>query len=316
MTGIDGPEPATAFLRVSLDQEVITSFSTGPTFQQEIIVPEDVLMGEHLLTLEFPAQGAYHGASTSIPVEIIQARPRLDLHSPDLNFLPRSIPISGSVLSELGPVRNAAVDLRLGGRSVSLRTDEQGRFSSSLPVSLGDLFVGSQTLEVTLRPAEPWHQTVTQQVDLFIVNVTNLSIISLVSIYLLVVAGVVWRRQRKSNSYGPVHAPATSPSDVTSALVPGPTDPIASSPYLGPDTPRGRIVGAYHRTARLLERRLAVSLQPCYTLRDFLRSTGYRASSAFADLSEATERALYAVHGPGEEEVQQAQRLAREVEEE
>lgn len=324
---VDGPEPPTVFLRVLLEEDMIASFSSGPTFQQEVMVPADVLLGDHLLTLELPPQSVYQGASTSAAVEIVRARPRLELDSPTLNFLPRSIPISGEAASELGPVRNGVVGLGFRGKSSSLLTDDQGRFSGSLPMSLGDLFLGSQKLEVTLGPVEPWHQRVTQQSDLFIINVTNLSILGLVSIYLLVVAGILWRRHRQVRRYDPVGGPGTMPYGGDRTLAPGaPAGASAIPPYPGPDTPRGRIVGAYQQAARFLEDRswrtqsleetMAVSFRPCNTLRNFLRNLEFRASPAFVDLTEAAEQALYAVQGPDEEEVQQAERLARTVEQE
>jgi len=279
-------------------------------------MPVDVLLGKHPLTLEFPPQGVYEGASTSTTIEIVQARPRLELSSPALNFLPRSIPVSGEAASKLGPVRNGVVSLRFRGKSASFLTNDHGRFSGSLPISLSDLFIGSQKLEVTLQPVEPWHQGMTRQSDLFIINVTNLSILSLVSIYLLVIAAIPWRRHRQPWPNAPVGVPGTGASANARVPATGRTGTASIPTYLGPGTPRGRIIGAYQRAALFLEGTLAVSVGPYNTLRDFLRALGIRVSSAFADLTEATERALYSVQGPDEEEVQRSERLARTVEQE
>ena len=83
--------------------------------------------------------------------------------------------------------------------------------------------------------------------------------------------------------------------------------------YLNPVTPRGRIVSAYNRAARLLESSLAVSFRWHFTLRDFLRAVGLHVGSAFAEVTELAERALYSSRATDESEAQRAEELAKSV---
>jgi hypothetical protein len=204
----------------------------------------------------------------------------------------------------------------LGRNRVFLRTDEQGRFSGSLPVSLNELVFGPQDLEVILQPNEPWHQEVTESFTLLTINMTNLGVLSLVSVYLAVMGGIAWRRQRHLELPAPVGGPETSPSADTGNLAPHPAGPIAFPPYLNSDTPRGHIIRAYYRAARCMEGRLAVSLRPYYTLRNFLQALGPGANSAFAELTQSTEHALYGIQGPEEAEALRAEWLAEDIEKE
>ena len=201
--------------------------------------------------------------------------------------------------------------LKLRDNQTTVRTDDRGRFSGSLALSLGQLFLGPQTLQITVQPGEPWHSAISTQVAVFIVNVANLGVLSIAVSYFAFLLAMIWRRQRYRSSPVPAHEPAP--------LLPGTqgtpvVTPLVSAPawaYIDPNTPRGRIVSAYHRAARFLESDLGVSFQPHYTFRDFLATIGSHVRTAFAELTRITERALYGVYGYDEQEARHAEELAR-----
>ena len=315
VTTVAGPDPATLFLRVLLAEDVVASFFTTVAFEQDVTIPGNVLLGQHVLTVELAPQGLYEGASASAPIEVVQASLSLKVSSPAITFLPRKVGISGEVTSALGPVRNAIVDLELGDARTTVRTDDQGRFSGSVGLSAGHLFLGRQTLHVTVQPAEPWHSAIAEQVTLFIINGANLAVLSMAAIYVALVLTMVWRRYRRRRSFAPAEgrtpsSPGTPSEPITDTLIP------PTWAYIDPDSSRGRVVSAYHRAARLLESSQAVSFYPYFTLLDFLIAIGSRVSKAFVELTSVAERALYAARGTGEEEAQRAEGLARAVQEE
>ncbi|HZA24977.1 MAG TPA: hypothetical protein VFA32_20675, partial [Dehalococcoidia bacterium] len=140
VTAVDGPDPVIVFLRVLLDQDLIASFSAPAAFEQNIKIPATALLGQHVLTVELLPKGRYAGTSASEDLEIIQASSHLIVRSPLVTFLPQSIPASGEVTSNLGPLRNAKVTLRLAGAQTQLQTDDEGQFSGSVGLSLSSLF--------------------------------------------------------------------------------------------------------------------------------------------------------------------------------
>lgn len=334
VTAIDGPDPVTVFLRVLLDQNLIDSFSTTAAFQQNIEIPATTLFGRHVLTVELPPQGRYAGRSASkevelIPqeryagtsastgLEIIQASSQLTVRSPLLTFLPQSIPASGEITSVLGPLRDPKVMLRVGDAQTQLQTDDQGQFSGSVDLSLSNnLFLGPQTLEVTVQPAEPMYGVLTQRITLFIINITNLAILSMVALCIPSALTMAWRKQHNNQTFTASGSPALPIYSVPGvSVIPG-LPLVESRTYVDTSSTRGRVVFAYHSAARFLELSLAMAFLPSFTLRDFLIAIDSQANAAFTDLTSLAERALYATQHMDEGEARRAERLAQTVQEE
>lgn len=333
VTAVDGPDPIRVFLLVFLDQDLIASSWTTAAFQQDIKIPATILLGRHVLTVEMPPQGRYAGTSTSIEVEllplgryagtsasqsleIIQASSHLTVRSPLLTFLPQSIPASGEVISVLGPLTNAKVMLKLGESQTQLQTNEQGQFSGSVDLSLSNLFLGPQTLEVAVQPADPMYGVLTQRVTLFIINVTNLAVLSMVALCIPSALTMIWHKQRNNQTFTTSGSPAIPNYGAPGvSVIPG-LPPAEYWMHIDTSSPRGRVVFAYHNAARFLELSLAMAFLPSLTLRGFLATIGSQASAAFTDLTSLAERALYATQRMDEEEARQAEGLARAVQEE
>ncbi|MFQ5813468.1 MAG: hypothetical protein ACE5I2_09830, partial [Anaerolineae bacterium] len=247
VTSPDGPDPSTVTVHILLDEEVLDTFTGPVAFQREVRLPENTLIGTHPLTLVVPSQGLYEGSQFQGHIEVLLAHPRLTVRSPAVAFLPRSLPISGYLISELGPLQGSRVTLQMGGAQEEVRTNEEGRFHGSLELPLTALLLGPQSLTVTVDPQEPWHQGVSQQVRLFVVNVFGLSMVVLVVGYLLAVALLRWGRPTLARP-----APVTTPGLAT---VPRPPQPQHGGPgpraalqpwaFLDAESPRGRVLAAY-----------------------------------------------------------------------
>ena len=74
-----------------------------------------------------------------------------------------------------------------------------------------------------------------------------------------------------------------------------------------------RVIAAYFSSVRFLEASRAVSMQPYFTLRDFLSAMGERMGNAFPELTALAERALYAAHALEDSDVVRAEELTARV---
>ena len=310
---LDGPPPASSLVRVLLNKEVIASFQSEEGFERDIDVPANATVGLHILTVELPPHELYAGATASRGLEIVKASPQLQINSPFLALPRRSIFVSGELASSLGPLRDARVDLMIQGSQTSLRTDELGRFSGSIESSPGQLFLGPQWVVVMVHPSEPWHSSITESVRLVMLNVANSAFLLIAASSIFTALFLAWRRRRMRLPIATPAAPIPAAVSTSSGATAATSLYRFAQAYFDPVTPQGRIVSAYNRAARLLESSLAVSFQWHFTLRDFLRAVGLRVGSAFAEITELAERALYSSKDPDENEAQRAEELAKSV---
>lgn len=257
-----------------------------------------------------PGQGALEEPI----LEVLLVTPQLSVRSRVFSFLPRRLKISGNVTSELGPLQNASVTLELGDRSQQVKTDDQGKFSGSITPPLTRLLLGPQTLVVTVDPEEPWSRSVSQEVSLFIVNVANLGILSLVLSYLGAALFLTIRRRRMREGM-PSEGAKRITEDID--MEDGPPQTIEAAAPAWSITQLGRsqnlVIAAYFSSVRFLEASRAVSMQPYFTLRDFLSAIGERMGNAFPELTAIAERALYAAHALEDSDVVRAEELAARV---
>jgi hypothetical protein len=183
-------------------------------------------------------------------------------------------------------------------------------------LSLSNLFLGPQTLYVTVRPAEPIYGVLTKRVTLFIINVTNLAVLSIVAFSIPSALTIAWRKQHNNRALTAADSQGLPATNVPMASVTPASPPAESWAYIDPDSPRGRVVSAYHSAAQFLELSSEMAFLPSFTLRNFLIAVSSQASAAFIDLTGLAEHALYATQPMDEEEARRAERLAQAVREE
>ena len=314
-TSLDGPDPLQAQLRLLLDDSVLGEFAGALPFQYTVTLPADTLEGEHLLSLEFPAQGLYAAASVMRTIEVVRVSPNLSVHAPGVTFLPRALKVSGTVTSAIGPLQDTRVVFGIGDDTTVVTTDARGRFSGSLDLPLMRLLLGPQSLQVKVDPEEPWHSPVQREVRVFIVSVTSLGLLALLVSYVGVLATLGWRRRRTA-APSTVTMPLPHLQEPVYGAVREPHGRVHVPFFAKPGSLKARIVSSYYSSAYLLAARRAVRLLPSFTLRDFLRAVGMQIRSAFAELTRLAEHALYRSPEPEEAEVRRAEELSEQVKEE
>ena len=313
VTSRDGPDLAQAQLRLLLDDSVLGEFTGALPFQYTATLPPDTLEGEHRLRLEFPAQGPYTASSAELPVQIARARPEVSVHAPGVAFLQRTLKVSGTVTSVFGPLQGARVALGLEDDVTTVRTDAGGNFSGSLDLPAMALFLGPRSFRVKVEPEEPWYGPVRREARVFIVNATNLGLLSISAVYVLLLAGFAWRRRRAVTLPRALETPSPRLPGPGYAAVEELREGVWVPFFAEPGSPKARIVSSYYSAAHLLGARRSVPLLPSFTLRDFLRAVGAQVKSAFAELTGLAEGALYRSREPEEGDPQRAEELSEQV---
>jgi len=267
-------------------------------------LPPDLPPGTYTLVLR--AREGSAGGEARVPLEV-QALPiRVDLKAPRLLWFRRAVPLEGTARSERGPVTGARARARLGPREAWTVTDEAGRFRLSLPLPWWDLLPGPRTVWVEVWPREAWLRSTVVEVRFLPLSPFYLLLVGLA---LGVGVALAWRRP------GAIPRPSPAPPP----LEEGPEAPPSMSPPAPAPRPLSlppgaeRVLRAYLRALRAVERRTGVRLVPSMTLREFLRAVEGRVSPAFARLTALAERVLYGRPPFPPEWEGEAQRLAHEV---
>ena len=177
---------------------------------------------------------------------------------------------------------------------------------------MAKLRLGSQTLDVSVRPVEPWNSPIDERTNLFIFTLANLAVISAAVTYILVAIGLSWRSGLLRVT-APLPEGAGPTGDNLGAIPAFAADSAVYMELIVPNTPRGRVMHSYHLAARFLATSLEISYQPYFTLRDFLSAIGSVLSSPFAGLTNMAERSLYSTEGVGETDAQRAEDIADTV---
>lgn len=310
----DGPSTDSVNLRVLLDDQVIHSFVSSSRFDQTVTMPDDTTLGMHVLSLDIQESGRYGAAIKKRRLEVIQAEPQMTLQAPHFALIPKTISFSGEVSSGFGPAMGATVNLRLGDSRTTVRTDRQGNFSGSLTAPSGSLLIGTQHIDVSVSPAEPWNAHLVQRANLFIVSIASIVAILSTIGYIAFALVMAWRRGALRFDRSPKQE-AELAGIVPEMIQPSVSTPapVAVTPSIDPTSPQGRVFSSYLLASRYLAESLSIPYQAYFTMRDFLDAVRSLVSSPFVRLSRITEQSLYSDRPTQEEDVELANELANSV---
>jgi hypothetical protein len=306
--------PQAGSFNVKLGDANLTEFVEENPFEQEIILPENLLEGEYELSVEFPAQGIYEEAVFTREIQIFRVRPKVEIQTPSLLIFPRTLDVEGKVTSIFGNVEEASVRVYLGDNASSVRTDSDGNFSLSLDLSLTAFYLGPQSLRTEVIPEEPWHIPANTPTKVTIINIVDMGLLAMIVIYILVFIGFA-KKRRKEQSTGPTVG-VGMPSGiqgVVNRLVQQPDTFLPTSVEI--KGLRAQIMTSYYNAARTLEVRLNISFRPNLTLRDFLALVESQAGETFAKLTRLAEQALYRSRDPESYDPESAEDFAKMIQE-
>jgi len=312
--------PVARNLEIYIDNVLTDEFTSSGAFTRTIILAPDIKPGRHTVTVSAEAQGRYAPFFTDAFLEVRKADVRLGLNLPRVIFIPGGIDLNGGVSSDLGPLQGALVSVSSGKAMHEFRSSTDGSFQEKMRLPFEFGLVGSETLEVTVFPTEPWNQPLIVAERVFVIN----SITGGVFMVLILVMGVLlprklkiraWHPSRRRKSLQPVVSGRVETPPVYSDLAGAPFPDDAGRNAMAVE-PRGRILSWYTLILRLAQQFARVVLKPQHTLREFVAEAGKALGPLAGYLMEFTrvvEKLLYSRSKPTEADVIRSEQLRRRL---
>lgn len=293
---------------VLLNEKKLAEQKTSGPFSFEIMPPVTIPTGPGTLTVEVSPLGRYSGAIEHQNVTVSSLPINFNIQTPSIVLLPGEIQISGSIYSQLGPVKNAPVSCNFRKSSITVKTSEDGSFNAFLKAPLDFLLVGPQEISIDVIPRESWATTNTISRRVFAINPLNtgLVLVILLSLWLIVRRRSLLHKDAEGQvlPQETVNIPVVTPSRKPEPL---------------PQSIKGQILAAYQSTLAIVEKITGVIMSPDVTLREFLemlRLPSQTVSDNFTELTAMTETTLYSTSRPGKDTASRAHELAVNIKEE
>jgi len=308
-------------IEISLDNAPFVESEVPAAFTQKISLPADTAIGNHLITVSGLADGRYSPVVANVNLAVVKAVPvLLTTKLPFAALIPGSFNVRGKLISSIGPVSQALVTITFGGKQVNAVSNNDGTFSAVIRNSMGFGLFGSQSLQITATPMEPWQTFVTASHNVLTVYVVNCSVFFLILVFLGIILPrrlkfrIVAMAKKKLPQTVVVTAPDLSASAVSSIAA----DLVAGIGRRDESTPVGRLFYWYRIVIRLVQKVSGLLLKPNQTLREYISDSGQATGSTGKIILEFTrivEKVLYSPHQVTEDDIKNGQRLARKARE-
>ncbi|MFC2004378.1 hypothetical protein ACFLUK_02430, partial [Chloroflexota bacterium] len=306
---------------IYIDDVFVNEITAQEAFTQRIEIDPEACVGRHVVTVSVAAVERYSSVVASVILNVTRAIPILDLNIPKVAVIPGSVELVGRLYSEVGPLSEAPIKMRLGKSRVEFVSSRDGTFNTRIKAGMNVGIIGSQDLAIQVLPQQPWHAPLNSASSIIIVNMINIGGILAILIFLgIYLPGRLRRRlgactSRRVRPEMPTALPELTP--VYSERVTALTVTEESKEITG--EPRGRIFYRFRLIVRYLQGITKASLGPQQTLREFARETSgllESASKYFIELTKLAEKILYSQYKPSENDVKNSKRLSNTIEEE
>ena len=294
------------FIRVLMDGAEVANSTSGPdgSFYVSFVIPESVEFGNHSLLIIVEPSGLLSGALKRVEIMIRPFKVRLLVEVPRVLFIPLNCRIKGVVISELGPLANACICLKVFGRSFRTLTDQNGSFTISIPYFSAPVWIGDISIHVS--PEERCFSKAEVSARVVIINIVSMGLI----IVSLAMVGVMLRPAPEGRKEALKKVARKTPG-AKKALQVETTKRTISGPLRS-------VIETYFECARIVSERLGISMEPYMTLREFLSEASSADGSVIKPFSEITflaERAMYSNIPVSDADVRRALELYRRVRE-
>ena len=309
-----GEQNKTTFLvDLIFDKTLLGVYPVQQNFELAVMVPEYALRGTHELTIEVQKQKVFERAQTSGLTQVRHLNPEVSLSARQFSLIPWNLDFTGQVKTGFGPLQNALVRVERGSHVAEVVSDTNGNFQGSLSLPIGAMILGSHKLSVAVEPEEPWNRAKQTTISLVTFNATSIAFVVVLVLYLATMLIIKSRRLRKTALLSTDAEPTmnawqgnTLRTDETIKLANESTDEKISN-Y------GERIVLIYLTVIDNLAGRFNINLNPYQTLRDLLGLVGPTTNTAFAELTNITEKILYGRFRPEANDLKQAEELSEKI---
>lgn len=317
--------------KVLLDNTLLTTETISGRFSFEIMPPDEFLPGQGKLAIDVSPQGRYAGASAHSSISVSLLPINIDTRIPSVILTPGDIEISGIIYSELGPVMDAEVNLKLDDASVAATSRSDGGFQGTIkscvlpddaPPTTNPFYVSSTPTdstydfspigirEITITADTPQSPGFILEVKRQIITINPLSL----GLILAILAALWLFVRRRSRTL--THAEAAM-TPVENAVLPKDIPMPVKIPGL--TGIGGQVLSTYRSVLAVVEKFSGVIMSPDTTLREFLTTASLPspiAAAHFAELTDITENALYSARSPKKDTAARAEKLAFNINEE
>jgi len=293
-------------IKVSLDNRQIMETTVSGQFILEITPPDDIATGQRTLTLTVIPLERFAGTIKQRIITVSLIPLEIDLETPGLILLPKSIQLSGRIRSERGPIANANVNIVFSTISTTVTTASDGSFTTMLDIPLDFSFIGQREYSINVEPLEPWASYLAVKRQSIVINPV-FSTLTFVS--LLVLVFLILRRRRTPEEKA---IPREEVAGSTAFITP-------RAPAIKLTGIRGRIISAYRSGLAMIERIAGVHMTPDTTLREFLAKVAKvlpGISRQLAELTAMVERALYSNQNPTSKTAGIAEQITDDIQKE
>ena len=254
-------------------------------FGARFTVPDNATDDVYYVNARFNARGVYAPSSSFTSIEVYHLKLNLTLSVPGLSWAGFSTNVSGTATSNGTAVADAAITLNSPWGSSTTKTNQEGRFNLSFPVSPLE-FAFSKNVTVSASPSEPYIASSTAVVSLGLFNILLVILPAAVigfGVYEANSLGV-FRGMRQRKDQGATHsALVTLERPSPDAL------PIFAA---GPEPLR-----LFGRALALASARFSLVFRPSQTIREMLSQVKDRddgeAFVAFSKVLSTAENFLY-----------------------
>jgi hypothetical protein len=314
------PVPDTRNIEVSLDNSTYDNSEVTIAFTDTILLPDNLRIGKHLVTISAPASGRYAPVIADATLNVTQVTPVLTVKLPSVTFIPGSFDIQGVLDSDLGPVAQARIIMTFDGKQVEAVSGDDGTFSATISNSWGLGLFGSQIMNFNIIPVEPWQTTLNTSHKIMAVYFINCIVFFLILLLLGIILPrrLKFRRRIREKKELTLEVPALQPEPASAVVA---SVVVESVPVIEKHenvTAHNRLFYWYRIVIQLVQTLSGRLLKPNQTLREFVRDTGQTTGLAGKFILEFTkmiEKVLYSKHQVTEDDAKSGERLAHQVQE-
>ena len=311
------PVPAPTEAEIYLDDTLVNMFEPGSVFMQEFQLDPQIVTGKHIINVSLSAHEQYAPVYGTCILQVSLLTVVLELNAPHIAIIPGNIGISGKLYSEIGPLNDATVKLRIGNTQTQVTTSSDGSFSTKQKMGMGLTLIGNESVSIQVQPQEPWNKPLSTSRNIFLINIMNTSILV---VLVLVLSVYLPRRFRKW--FGAYVGKRTALPQVV------PSEPMlvyTESNKLhntqeeeteGDEEKTNPLLYWYRAALQLVQKLTRTFLKPQQTLREYGSEVSRKLGPVgkyFIELTYLIEKRLYSHSQLGEEDVAKGKELAQNL---